>query len=134
MAMAMVKEHDVIARYGAFFRGDDDLFAHCLILKSGTCILLMQGLQAVEVRRHEAAAAPFGQLEAALAQIPPTYAKASYQGYNFITDAESPLGGEIAVYGRHENDPPDSPLSFAYYAAPPGSPIAVLVKTIANID
>jgi hypothetical protein len=132
--MALVKEHDVIARYGAFFKGDDDLFAHCLILKSGTCILLMQGLQAVEVRRHEAPSALFHQLEEALGQIPASFAKASYEGYNFITDAESPLGGEIAVYGRHASDPPDSPASFAYYAAPVGSPIADLVKAIANID
>jgi hypothetical protein len=132
--MAIVKEHDVIARYGAWFKGSDDLFAHCLILKSGARILLMQGLQAVEVRRSEAASTPFRQLEEALANIPAGWAKASYQGYNFITDAESPLGGEIAVYGRHASDPPDSPLSFAYYAAPVGTPIADLVKAIAEID
>jgi hypothetical protein len=132
--MPILKKTDVIARYGAWYKGDDDLFAHCLILRSGHCLLLMQGLQAVEVKTFTAPATRLSRLKAALDDIPAGWAKASYAGYNFITDAESPLGGEIAVYGRHATDPAKSPLSFTYYAAPVGSPIADLVKAIARID
>lgn len=36
----MPKAHNVIARYGNFFQGDDDFFTHCLILDNGECWLL----------------------------------------------------------------------------------------------
>ena len=48
--MAGTSPNDVIARYGSFYRGDDDLFAHCLVRRSGQSVLLFQGLQTVTVR------------------------------------------------------------------------------------
>ena len=33
--MAETSPNDVIARYGNFYRGDDDLFAHCLVRRRG---------------------------------------------------------------------------------------------------
>ena len=45
---------DVIARYGNWFRGDDDFFTHVLILKNGECWRLGQGLEVVEAHRFKA--------------------------------------------------------------------------------
>ena len=41
--MAETSPNDVIARYGNFYRGDDDLFAHCLVRRRGQSVLLFQG-------------------------------------------------------------------------------------------
>ena len=117
----------VIARYGNFFRGDDDFFTHCLILKNGECWLLGQGLEQVTLRVFKAPIKRFKKLNAALATIPADWSQASYSGYNFITDAESPAASEIAVYGVKTGNP-------AYYAPPPDSEVAKLVKEIAGID
>jgi hypothetical protein len=50
----MATQRDVIARYGNWYRGDDDLFTHCLILRSGQCQLLGQGLRPVTLRSFKA--------------------------------------------------------------------------------
>jgi hypothetical protein len=118
----------VIARYGNWYRGDDDFFTHCLILKNGECWLLGQGLEQVTLRVFKAPALKFKQLKVALASIPAAWPSASYSGYNFITDGESATASEIAVYGK-------KPGSLAgYYVPPSGSPVEVLVKAIAHID
>ena len=52
----MTSKGDVIARYGNFYRGDDDLFTHCLILRDGQCWLLGQGLRPVTLRNFKAPA------------------------------------------------------------------------------
>ena len=57
--------------------------------------------------------------------------QASYTGYNFITDAESPTATEIAVFGLKAGDP--SALG-SYFVPPPDSDVAKLVKGIARID
>lgn len=118
----------VIARYGNWYRGDDDLFTHCLILKNGECWLLGQGLQQVSVRVFKAHRLKFKKLKAALASIPAAWPNSSYGGYNFITNAESSNASEIAVYGK-------KPSSLAGYFVPPaGSVVETLVKAIARID
>ena len=118
----------VVARYGNWFRGDDDFFTHCLILKNGECWLLGQGLQQVTLRVFKAPVSKFKKLKAALATIPVAWPSASYSGYNFITDAESPTASEIAVYGKKSG-------SLAGYFVPPsGSEVEKLVKEIARID
>ena len=128
----MPKAHNVIARYGNFFQGDDDFFTHCLILDNGECWLLGQGLRAVTLRVFKAPDAKFEKLTAALATtIPAGWVEASYTGYNFITDAESPTGTEIAVFGLKAIDPP---ALGNYYVSPPDSDVAKLVKGIAKID
>lgn len=128
----MPKTHNVIARYGNFFQGDDDLFTHCLILDNGECWLLGQGLREVTLRIFEAPDEKFEQLTAALATtIPDAWAEASYTGYNFITDAESSTATEIAVFGLKANDPP---ALGNYYVPPSGSGVEKLVKEIARID
>jgi hypothetical protein len=121
----------VIARYGNWFHGDDDLFTRCLILKNGHCWLLGQGLQQVTLREFKARAAKFKQLKAALASIPAAWADASYtgNGHNFITDAESATASELAVYGKK----PGGSLA-GYFVPPAGSVVEGLVKAIANID
>jgi hypothetical protein len=119
----------VIARYGNWYKGDDDFFTHCLILKNGHCWLLGQGLQQVTLKVFKARAAKFKQLKATLASIPAGWAAASYSGYNFITDAESPTASEIAVYGKQ----PGGSLA-GYFVPPAGSAVEALVKAIANID
>ena len=119
----------VIARYGNWYRGDDDLFTHCLILKNGECWLLGQGLQQVSVRVFKANHMKFKKLKAALASIPSAWPSSSYSGYNFITDAESANASEIAVYGKK----PGGSLA-GYFVPPPGSPVEALVKAIARID
>jgi hypothetical protein len=58
------------------------------------------GLQQVTLRVFKAPALKFGKLNAALASIPAGWPDASYNEYNFITDAESPTASEIAVYGK----------------------------------
>ncbi len=108
----MKSKGDVIARYGNFYRGDDDLFTHCLILRDGQCWLLGQGLRPVTLRNF--------------------WAKASYAGYNFITDAESATASEIAVYGAQPGG--SLPGDFDYFVPPPDSDVAKLVKAIARID
>ena len=128
----MPKAHNVIARYGTFFQGSDDLFTHCLILDNGECWLLGQGLRPVTLRTFKAPVAKFKKLTAALATtIPAAWPEASYTGYNFITDAESPTATEIAVFGLKAGDQP--PLG-SYFVPPPDSPVAKLVKGIARID
>lgn len=119
----------VIARYGNFFRGDDDFFTHCLILENGECWVLGQGLQQVYVRTFKAPAAKFRNLTAALSSIPSGWAASSYSGYNFITDAEGPNAREIAVYGQ----PPGGAIA-GYFIPPVGSDVEALVKAISNID
>jgi len=126
------KQGDVIARYGNFYRGDDDLFTHCLILRDGQCWLLGQGLRPVTLRNFKAPASQFKKLTAALASIPASWAKASYAGYNFITDAESATASEIAVYGTQPGG--SLPGDFDYFVPPPDSDVAKLVKAIARID
>jgi hypothetical protein len=123
---------DVLARYGNYYHGDDDLFAHCLILRNGHCALIFQGLEVVTVKYHRAPDSEHDQLVNLLAQpIPAAWPPASYQGYNFITDPEGPDASEIAVYGVQASDtrPPGE-----YYAAPAGSAAADLVKLIAQVD
>jgi hypothetical protein len=119
----------VIARYGNFYRGDSDFFTHCLIMKTGECWLLGQGLEQVLLHTRKANAAKFRQLKAALASIPAAWPKASYVGYNFITDAEGPNAREIAVYGKQ----PGGSLA-GYFVPAAGSQVETLVKAIANID
>jgi hypothetical protein len=119
----------VMARYGNWYRGDDDLFVHCLILKNGECWLLGQGLQQVSVRVFKANHSKFKKLMAALSPIPAAWPNSSYAGYNFITDAESSNASEIAVYGKKL----DGSLA-GYFVPPPGSEVETLVKAIARID
>jgi hypothetical protein len=120
---------DIIARYGNWFKGDDDFFTHCLILRSGECRLLGQGLRAVTLSKFKAPAAKLKKLKAALATIPAAWPDASYAGYNFITDAESPTASEIAVYGKKAGGGLPG-----YFVPPVGSEAETLVKVIANID
>jgi hypothetical protein len=123
---------DVLARYGNFYHGDDDLFAHCFVLRNGQCALLFQGLQAVTLKLFKAPAAKHRQLAKLLkAPIPDGWSSASYQGYNFVTDAEGPNASEIAVYGTQPGDirPPGE-----YYVAPADSEVGLLVKAIAKVD
>jgi hypothetical protein len=91
--------------------------------------LLGQGLQQVVLRVFKAPASKFKKLKTALATIPAAWPGASYSGYNFITDAESPTASEIAVYGKK----PGGSLA-GYFVPPAGSEVESLVKAIAHID
>jgi hypothetical protein len=120
---------DVIARYGNWYKQDDDFFTHVLILKNGECWRLGQGLQVVEAHQFKAPARKFRRLMTLLASIPAAWAGSSYAGYNFITDAEGPVASEIAVYGQKTGG------SLAGYFVPAaGSEVETLVKAIADID
>jgi hypothetical protein len=124
--------NDVLARYGNFYHGDDDLFAHCFVLRSGQCVLLFQGLQVVTIKLVKAPAAKHRLLVKLLKKpIPTSWGQASYLGYNFVTDAEGPNANEIAVFGTQpgDNRPPGE-----YYAAPADSEVGLLVKAIAKVD
>ena len=130
--MAKTSPHDVIARYGNWYHGDEDLFAHCFVRRSGQSLLLFQGLQTVSVQLFDPEEAKHRQLVELLEQpIPGGWPKASYQGYNFVTDPEGPNGSEIAVHGVQ---PADSRPPGEYYAAPADSDAGKLVKEIAQID
>lgn len=121
---------DVLARYGAFYHGDDDEFAHCFVLRDGRCNLLFQGLEAVITSTFDAPDKEFDDLVDLLAQgIPADWSRASYTGYDFVTDAEGPNASEIAVYGVQSGNP-----LAEYYAAPVDSDIGKLVKAIAKVD
>jgi hypothetical protein len=121
----------VIARYGNWFRGDDDLFVHCLINDDGSTYYLGQGLQQVTLETKQAPRDLFDRLVMRIAIIPRNWQKASYadMGYNFITDAEGPYASEIAVYGRKD----DGSLA-DYFVPPAGDEVEQLVKAIADID
>ncbi len=130
--MAKTSPNDVLARYGNWYQGDSDLFAHCLILRSGLCIQLFQGLQTVTVKTFKAPAAKIDRLRRLLKpKLPDAWPDASYAGYDFITDPEGPSANEIAVYGVRASDtrPPGQ-----YYAAPAESEVGALVKAIAKVD
>jgi len=124
----MAKPTDIIARYGNWFKGDDDFFTHCLILRSGECRLLGQGLDTVTLSKFRASAAKLRRLKTIIATIPAGWAAASYSGYNFITDAESSTASEIAVHGKTTGG------GVGYFVPPAGSEAETLVKAIANID
>lgn len=119
-----------LARYGNFYRGDDDFFTHALILKNGECWLLGQGLTEVFVRVFKARAGKFRQLKAALSSIPAAWPRSSYDtnGYNFIPDVGGANENEIAVFGKQ----PGQKIG-QYYVPPAGSQVEALVKAIANI-
>ena len=119
---------EVIARYGNYYHADDDYFTHCLIMKNGECWLLGQGLDPVYLRIFKASAAKFKQLKAALSSIPAAWPKSSYDGYDFITDAQGPNASEIAVYGKKPGK------ITGYFVPPAGSQVETLVKAIARID
>jgi len=130
--MAKTSPTDVIARYGNWYRGDADLFAHCFVRRSGQSVLLFQGLQTVSLQLFDPEEAKHRQLAELLEQpIPGGWPKASYQGYNFVTSPEGPTASEIAVYGMQPGDP--RPPG-EYYAAPADSDVGKLVKEIAKID
>ena len=130
--MAELKKDDVVARYGNWYQGDDDLFAHCFILRDRQCALLMQGLQTVSLRLFRAPEEKHERLlELLEAPIPAAWPPASYSGYNFVTDPEGPQASEIAVHGVQ---PGDSRPPGQYYAAPDTSEIGQLVKDIAQVD
>jgi hypothetical protein len=128
----MPSKGDVIARYGNWYRGDDDLFTHCLIMKDGQCWLLGQGLRPVTLRNFKAPVSKFKKLTAAITTIPASWATASYVGYNFIMDAESATASEIAVFGVKLGG--SLPADGQYFVAPSDSDVAKLVKAIAMID
>ena len=130
--MARTSPNDVIARYGNWYRGSDDLFAHCFVRRNGQSILLFQGLQTVSLKLFDPPAAKHRELAKLLKEpIPSAWPQASYQGYNFVTDPEGPAANEIAVYGVQPGDP--RPPG-EYYAAPADSEIGKLVKAIAKVD
>lgn len=130
--MAKTSPSDVLARYGNWYRGDDDLFAHCFVRRSGQSVRLFQGLQAVSVQLFDPDEAKHRHLAELLEQpIPAGWPPASYQGYNFVTSPEGPDATEIAVYGTQ---PGDSRPPGQYYAAPADSEIGDLVRAIAKID
>ena len=130
--MAETIQKDVIARYGNWYRGADDLFAHCFIRHSGQSVLLFQGLQAVSLQLFDPGETKHRQLTELLEQpIPAAWPNASYQGFNFVTDPEGPYASEIAVYGIQPGDPRPPGQ---YYAAPADSEVGNLVKAIAKID
>lgn len=58
----------VIARYGNWFRGDDDFFTHVLILENGECWRLGQGLEVVKAHRFKAPARKIEPAEGAAEQ------------------------------------------------------------------
>jgi hypothetical protein len=108
-AMAETGPNDVIARCGNFYRGDDDLFAHCFVRRSGQSVLLFQGLQTVTLRLFDPDEGKHRHLAELLEQpIPSGWSQASYQGYNFETDPQGPNANEIAVYGVQPRRPPPS--------------------------
>jgi hypothetical protein len=124
--------YNVLARYGNFFQGDDDLFAHALILRNGHCIRLFQGLAVVTATYDRVPDAEHDQLVRLLAAgIPAGWQRASYGGYNFVTDAQGPDANEIAVFGVQAGGagPPGE-----YFVADPTSQIGSLVKSIAAVD
>ena len=130
--MAKTSPNDVMARYGNWYRGDADLFAHCFVRRSGQSALLFQGLQAVSLQLFDPEEEKHRQLAELLEHpIPDGWPKASYEGYNFVTDPEGPNASEIAVYGVQPGDP--RPPG-EYYAAPTDSDVGKLVKEIAKID
>src|SRR5690349_9084561 len=103
--MARATPNDVIARYGNWYRGSDDLFAHCFVRRSGQSILLFQGLQTVSLKLLDPPAAKHRQLAMLLKEpIPGEWLAASYQGYDFVTDPQGPNANEIAVYGVQPGD------------------------------
>src|SRR5262245_31039631 len=119
----------VIARYGNWFRGDDDLLVHCLINDDGSTHYLGQGLQQVTLEKKRASHDLFNRLVARTKIIPRDWQKSSYAGYNFITDAEGPSASEITVYGQKD----DGSLA-DYFVPPAGDEVEQLVKAIADID
>jgi len=117
---------EVVARYGNWYQGDDELFCHCLILRNGQLLWLTQGAPAVTIRQGTASAKTLAALLAALEKLPKGSPKSSYAGTDFITDAD-----EVAVLGVREGD---ADKKRRYYAAHPGSEAARLVREISGID
>jgi hypothetical protein len=124
------KSTDIIARYGNWYKGADDFFTHCLILRSGECRLLGQGLNVVTLTKFNAPASKLEKLKDEIALIPDAWADSSYDnvGFNFITGAETPSASEVAVLGKKAGG------ILGYFVPPAGSEAETLVKAIAKID
>jgi hypothetical protein len=130
--VAYTNDRDVLARYGNWYHGEDDEFAHCLILRDGASVRLFEGSQDVRVEIDRSEEAKHERLADLLAAgIPAGWPAASYTGYNFIPAAEGADATEIAVYGVQAGD---NRSPGQYYAAEPTSEIGQLVKELAKID
>jgi hypothetical protein len=132
--MATSNQDDILARYGNWYKGSDDLFAYCFVMRNRHRILLFQGLEVVTMKHLEVPSKEHERLETLLAQpIPAGWPAVSYQGYNFVADPEAPGSDatQVAVYGVQPTDtrPPGQ-----YYLAPVGDDVDKLVKAIAEID
>ena len=116
---------DVVARCGGWQEGDDDLLCHCLILRNGQLLWLMQGPRTVTLRQGTASAAALAKLLASLTRLTKGWPAANFMGTNFIDESD-----ETAVLGTADGD---AAKAQRYYAAPKGSDLERLVREIAGI-
>ncbi len=129
--MPTITRTDVLARYGGYYQGSDDLTANCLILADGRCVRVFQGIDPVAVSIDRAGTDAFERLlELLESPIPADWTLAPYEAddANFLPSPNEAGGGEVVVHGTQAGGIP------RYYVAPDGSDLAQVVKRIAAID
>jgi hypothetical protein len=131
-AMAETGPNDVIARCGNFYRGDDDLFAHCFVRRSGQSVLLFQGLQTVTLRLFDPDEGNTGTWPSCLSS------RSRADGPKRATRATTSkpiLKDPTRTRSRStECSPGDPRRPGEYYVAPADSEVGEVFNDIAKID
>jgi len=123
----------VIAKYENFYKGDDDLYAQCLIVSNGKKLqrqYIFQGLQAVSEKTKTVSDLQKNLLEGMRRNLSAKSVLAPYSGYDFLVMAKTPgvviLGQAPGAKANTESD--------QYFSVDPTSTAASVVKAICNME
>jgi len=125
----------VIAKYGNWYQGDDDLYAQCMVVSTGRSAqreIIFQGMAVVSVSRASIPAAKLEALEKLRRTLSTESSPAPYSGYNFLKIDES-AGPDIEILGQAPGVKGNTSYD-QYFNVSPQSDAAQAIKSICNID
>jgi hypothetical protein len=132
---ARAADPSVIAKYGNWYKGDDDLYAQCLILSDGKHAVreyVFQGMQAISVSRKNVSPGDLRKLENLRRPLPSDSLLAPYNGYNFLQIDES-AGPDFEVLGQAPGVKGDAGYD-QYFSVSPKSDVAGILRTICAME